>query len=267
MGKLYLDDEGSSPSTPAAGYKVVYVKSDGFLYYKDSGGNERRVLYSPVAVADGGSGNASLTAYAVLCGGTTSTGAVQSIAGVGTAAQVLTSNGDGALPTFQAASGSIQTIGTKTSLSGTSTDVTGLPSGITSFKVVIADAVKSAGSNIRVQLGTSGGIVSTNYTAFLAYGSSTVAATQSETTTATGIDVATVNADNHAYMVMDWVKYDPSSDLWVCTYMAGVISGTTPYRNYGYAKIALSGTLDRVRVTSSSADSYSAGTVTVIYTK
>ena len=56
-------------------------------------------------VANGGTGAASQTAYAVVCGGTTSTGAFQSIAGVGTAGQVLTSNGAGALPTFQAAGG------------------------------------------------------------------------------------------------------------------------------------------------------------------
>ena len=58
-----------------------------------------------VAVANGGTGNTSATAYAVLCGGTTSTSAHQSIASVGTAGQVLTSNGAGALPTFQSAAG------------------------------------------------------------------------------------------------------------------------------------------------------------------
>lgn len=58
-----------------------------------------------LAVADGGSGASSFTAYAVICGGTTSTNPLQSIAGVGTSGQVLTSNGAGALPTFQTASG------------------------------------------------------------------------------------------------------------------------------------------------------------------
>ena len=57
-------------------------------------------------VAGGGTGVASLTTYAVICGGTTTTGAVQSIASVGTSGQVLTSNGAGALPTFQAAGAS-----------------------------------------------------------------------------------------------------------------------------------------------------------------
>jgi len=55
----------------------------------------------PLPVSDGGTGRTSATAYGVLCGGTTSTGAQQSIASVGTSGQVLTSNGAGALPTFQ----------------------------------------------------------------------------------------------------------------------------------------------------------------------
>ena len=59
-------------------------------------------LTTPLAVDSGGTGLASTTAYAVICGGTTSTGPLQSIASVGTATHVLTSNGAGALPTFQA---------------------------------------------------------------------------------------------------------------------------------------------------------------------
>jgi len=54
-------------------------------------------------VAAGGTGRATATAYALVCGGTTSTGALQSIASVGTSGQLLTSNGAGALPTFQTA--------------------------------------------------------------------------------------------------------------------------------------------------------------------
>lgn len=50
------------------------------------------------------------TAYAVLCGGTTVSGPLQSIAGVGTSGQVLTSNGAAALPTFQPTAGSIITL-------------------------------------------------------------------------------------------------------------------------------------------------------------
>lgn len=65
-------------------------------------------------VAGGGTGRATATAYAVLCGGTTSTGAHQSTAS-GSAGQVLQSNGNAALPTYStptypSASGSAGTI-------------------------------------------------------------------------------------------------------------------------------------------------------------
>jgi len=62
-----------------------------------------------LAVADGGTGVSSLTAYAVLAGGTTSTGAVQTVSGLGTSGQVLTSNGSGALPTWVTPSSGIWT--------------------------------------------------------------------------------------------------------------------------------------------------------------
>lgn len=54
-----------------------------------------------VGVANGGTGVATLTAYAPIFGGTTGTGAVQS-GTAGTQGQVLVSNGAGVLPAFEA---------------------------------------------------------------------------------------------------------------------------------------------------------------------
>ncbi len=59
----------------------------------------------PIEVPFGGTGIASATAYAVICGGTTSTNPFQNVSGLGTAGQVLTSNGAGTLPTWQAGGG------------------------------------------------------------------------------------------------------------------------------------------------------------------
>lgn len=73
------------------------------------------------SVASGGTGLTSTTAYAVLCGGTTSTSAFQSIASVGTSGQVLTSNGAGTLPTFQAISPSNGSVGAWVNFDGTGT--------------------------------------------------------------------------------------------------------------------------------------------------
>jgi hypothetical protein len=67
-----------------------------------------------VDVAHGGSGRASATAYALIAGGTTSTGAHQSLASVGTSGQYLSSNGAGALPSWVTPS-----VGTVSSVNGT----------------------------------------------------------------------------------------------------------------------------------------------------
>src|SRR3954468_16331376 len=72
-----------------------------------------------VTVPYGGTGDTSFTAYSVLCGGTTSTGALQNVSGVGTSGYVLTSNGASSLPTWQAAGS-----GTVTSVSGTANRIT-----------------------------------------------------------------------------------------------------------------------------------------------
>lgn len=85
-------------------------------------------------VAGGGTGLSSATAYAVLCGGTTSTGALQSVASVGTSGQVLTSNGAGALPTFQSIAGT----GTVTSVAASNGAVTSTGSAITATGTIYA---------------------------------------------------------------------------------------------------------------------------------
>jgi hypothetical protein len=100
---------GLTPSTATSGA----VSVAGTLAIANGGTGSTSTTYCSLTsnvtgtlpVANGGTGATTQTAYAVLAGGTTSTGAYQSIASVGTAGQVLTSNGAGALPTFQAAGG------------------------------------------------------------------------------------------------------------------------------------------------------------------
>lgn len=58
-----------------------------------------------LSVPRGGTGAATFNAYSVLCAGITNTGAFQNVSGLGTLGHVLTSNGLGLLPTWQAAPG------------------------------------------------------------------------------------------------------------------------------------------------------------------
>jgi hypothetical protein len=82
-----------------------------------SNGAAAQPHYSTAVVAGGGTGLSTLTAYELIAAGTTSTGNVQQIA-LGTSGQVLTSNGPGALASYQTPSSGISwvdvTSGTQT---------------------------------------------------------------------------------------------------------------------------------------------------------
>jgi hypothetical protein len=71
---------------------------------------------NPAQVAKGGTGLSSTTAYSVLCGGTTTTAALQNVSGVGSAGNVLTSQGAAALPQWAApaSNGSLALISSQT---------------------------------------------------------------------------------------------------------------------------------------------------------
>ena len=79
-------------------------------------------LFNPFPVANGGTSDTLLTAYSVICGGVTDTSPFQTVATLGTAGQLLTSNGVGMLPSFQTLGGgvfNVINVRTYTSLSPT----------------------------------------------------------------------------------------------------------------------------------------------------
>jgi len=94
---------------PAAGVTTFTAGTTGFTPNTATSGAV--TLAGTLNVANGGTGLSTTTAYSVVFSGTTSTGAFQASAGPGTTGHVLTSNGAGALPTFQAAASSGATKG------------------------------------------------------------------------------------------------------------------------------------------------------------
>lgn len=116
--------------------------------------------FTAVTVPLGGTGNTTFTAYSVICAGTTATGTMQNVVGLGTAGQVLTSNGASALPSWQGGSAGtgiifqVQTTTTTTNFSTSSTtlvDVTGLAVTITpssnSSKILVLCSISSSNSS------------------------------------------------------------------------------------------------------------------------
>ena len=67
----------------------------GFVPQSTSGGG------GTYSVSQGGTGQTTLAPYSLVAGGTTGTGAVQQVSGLGTTGQFLTSNGTGQLPSWQ----------------------------------------------------------------------------------------------------------------------------------------------------------------------
>jgi hypothetical protein len=108
---------GTGIAVPAG--KTMFVYNNGTNVVDATTYLSSLTLGTALPVASGGTGASSQTAYAVLAGGTTSTGAYQSVASVGTSGQVLTSNGAGALPTFQTISTKAFPTGTRMSFQQT----------------------------------------------------------------------------------------------------------------------------------------------------
>jgi hypothetical protein len=86
------------------GNGAAYVGSHTY-YTNTAGATLGTINVRNNSVTDGHTGNVSFTAYGIIAGGTTSTGALQQVSGTGTSGEVLTSNGAGLLPTWQAAGG------------------------------------------------------------------------------------------------------------------------------------------------------------------
>ena len=98
---------------PGAGSVTSVDVSGGTTGLTTSGGpitsSGTVTLAGTLAPTNGGTGIITTTAYSVVFSGTTATGNFQATAGPGTATHVLTSNGPGALPTFQAPAPSLST--------------------------------------------------------------------------------------------------------------------------------------------------------------
>jgi len=114
-----------------------------------------------ISVAKGGTGRTSHTAYAVICGGTSSTNPQQSVSGVGSAGQILTSNGAGALPTWQdAAAPSFGAQSAKTFFAGPTSGSAATPT----FRAIEPDDITEAvADNVAALLYSVSGTIDLTY--------------------------------------------------------------------------------------------------------
>ena len=201
-------------------------------------------LTSTLAVANGGTGLTTLTANNVILGNGTS---APSFVAPSTSGNVLTSNGT----TWTSAQLNRLTSGTaKASTSGTSIDFTSIPSWVKRITVIFSGVSTNGTSIVIVQLGDSGGIEATGYSAIA-----------DSTTQTVGVPLsATMAASDVLVGVMPFVLLD--GNTWVTS---TTISRTgTSTRNVGSK--TLSETLDRIRITTvNGTDTFDAGSINIMY--
>jgi len=100
-GRAIIDDATAGDQRTTLGLGTIATQNSSSVSI--TGGSITGI--TDLLVADGGSGASSFVAYTPVCGGTSTTNPLQSVVSLGTSGFVLTSNGAGALPTFQASGG------------------------------------------------------------------------------------------------------------------------------------------------------------------
>ena len=165
--------------------------------------------------------------------------------------------------TLSGTNGGIGVIGSGTavaSTSGTSIDFTGLPAGLKRITVMFNGVSTNGTSNLQVQIG-SGSVTTSGYASSITRFSST-ALLQNTITSGFGL----INAINTSadLQIGHLILTNVSGNIWISSssvYSAGYVANQIQA-----GSITLSGTLDRVRITTvGGTDTFDAGTVNIMY--
>ena len=144
--------------------------------------------------------------------------------------------------------------------SGTSIDFTGIPSWARRITVMFNGVSTNGTSQPTIQLGTSGGVQTTGYSA-----NTTSITTGANLTTnyTNGWQIYSSLAANVFSGVLTLVQQDAGSGVWVGT---GLFSISIPGLIITSGTKTLSGTLDRVRITTATGtDAFDAGSINILY--
>ena len=143
------------------------------------------------------------------------------------------------------------------STSGTSIDFTGLPAWVKRITVMFNGVSTNGSSSPLVQLGA-GSVTTSGYGG----SSSLIASTVTTQNFTTGFGER--SQDSAAVRTGSWVITNFSGNIWVCAGVLGRSDGANTSVTGG--TVTLSGTLDRVRITTvNGTDTFDAGSVNIMY--
>jgi hypothetical protein len=144
------------------------------------------------------------------------------------------------------------------STSGTAIDFTNLPPWVKKITVMFNNVSTNGASNYLIQIGTSGGIQNTGY-----IGWASVNAVNAGSTAGFIITAAQAAAALNSGSVI-LTLLNSSDGTWTSFGSIASTTGVSACSSSGGAK-TLSGTLDRVRITSVTPDTFDAGSVNLLY--
>ena len=149
-----------------------------------------------------------------------------------------------------------------TSTSGTSIDFTGIPSWARRVTLMFNGVSTSGSSHVIVQLGTSGGIVSTGYNSTGGFVSSVPSANAGGSTAGFLIFAGGASVTRSGVVSCHLM----GGNTWVSAQTLVVTDGVNAIANFGSGAVILSGDLDRVRVTTANGtDTFDAGSINIAY--
>ena len=150
----------------------------------------------------------------------------------------------------------------KASTSGTSVDFTDIPSWAKRITLMLSGVSTSGTSNWLIQIGTSSGVESSGYLGVGAY----LGATPSGTNYTAGFGLFITGATHVMHGTVVLTLLSASANTWTCS---GSLGGTGAAAGYIYSTTgakSLTGTLDRVRITTvNGTDTFDAGSVNILY--
>ena len=146
------------------------------------------------------------------------------------------------------------------STSGTSVDITGIPSWVKRVTIMFNDVSTSGTSNPVIRLGTAGGIDSSaNYYAM--GGNINTSSVATATNYTTGFGLLSSTASNS--IVGSFVITNISGNIWI---MSGTFAQNTSNVNWITGRVPLSGVLTQLRVTTlGGTDTFDAGSINILY--
>ncbi len=146
------------------------------------------------------------------------------------------------------------------STSGTFIDFTGIPAYVKRVTVMFNGVSTNGTSNYRIQLGA-GSVQTSGYNANCLTASTVSAATITNATAGFDIgSISTTSASLYGSAIFSLL----GSNNWVCQGQFANIGDTRSH--YPAGAVALSGTLDRVRITTvNGTDTFDAGTINILY--